>query len=128
MPQARLRPGASGLSPFAAVADFAAGDASGVAASPSRTGTQLPSGPRRSITMVLSSAKKRNASNEAFRSRRRLDRDRPVKVAPFRVNLVEGRNRFGVGDDRCFAQLAQLVQDSEGIDPTPQDIGAGRER
>ena len=65
--------------------------------------------------------------DEARRFRGRLDRDRPVQVAPFRVNLVECRNRFRVGDDRCFAQLAQLVEDSEGIDPTPQDIGAGGE-
>ncbi len=70
---------------------------------------------------------KKERFTESFRVRVGLDRDRPGQVAPLRVELIERRHQVGVGDDRRLAQIAQLVEDAERVDPAPQDVRAGRQ-
>ena len=97
-------------------------------ASPSRTGTHLPSGASRWIVDRAVFGEEQERLADPLRIRVGLDRDRPGQVAPLRVELVERRNLVGVGDDRRFAQLAQLVEDAQRVDPSPQDVRAGRQR
>ena len=51
--------------------------------------------------------------------------DRPGQQAIGRVQLLQGRDGIDMGRDPCVAQLAQLVEEPEGVDPVAEEIGPG---